>query len=306
MNVIAVQRSNTQADASSIWRLVSKRAASIVVLNDNGIGLPFYCVHSIAGDIDGYHDLARLLGPDQRFYGIQIPKADMVPARAENVEAIARRHVAALTGFQPEGPLAIGGFSAGAIVALEMAVLLRAAGREVPLLVALDGAPNNTGATLDHSDPRYLWQLARNLPRWLMSEELRDWSPRNIASRLFNRFVFRPGPGLPPAPTAHLDAVMEVLDRPEWQSGQRLFIGAMFNAICAYQPTPYEGRVLVYETRAQPLFHLMQVGTVWRALASRAEIVPLPGKHQSFFRDTTTIGPLSEHLRERLRTAGEP
>ena len=167
-----------------------------------------------------------------------------------------------------------------------MARRLRAIGRDVPLLVALDGAPSNSGAELLRRDPRYLWNLARNLPRWIAEQDLADWSPRGLLQRLVNRFVFAPGRAIAAgsaAGTAHLDTVSRLVDRPEWQVSQRAFIRAMFNAFAVYVPAPYEGRVILYETQAQPLTHLLQLGTVWAALARDLEIVPLPGKHPSFF-----------------------
>ena len=74
----------------------------------------------------------------------------------------------------------------------------------------------------------------------------------------------------------------------------------MFNAMAAYVPVPYDGRVILYETRAQPLTHLLQLGTVWAALAHDLEIVTLPGKHPTFFRGDRSIEAVAAHLGPRL------
>ena len=290
-------------ETAALFRLVSDRASTIVPLGAEGHGTPFFCIHSVAGDIEGFDRLALALGREQRVYGIQVVKSRMTPEHASSIEAMAAHYVAAIDAFAPTGPLVVAGFSSGAIVALEVARRLRAIGRDVPLLVALDGAPSNSGAELPRRDPRYLLALARNLPRWIASQDAADWSPRGLSQRLVNRFVFKPGRAIQPsasAGTAHLDTVSRLVDRPEWQISQRAFIRAMFNAMTAYVPAPYDGRVMLYETQAQPLTHLLQLGTVWAALARDLEIVPLPGKHPSFFRGPRTIDAIAVHLAPRL------
>lgn len=293
-------------ETASLFRLVAGRASVIVTLQAGG-GVPLYCIHSIAGDIEGFDKLARALGPAQSLHAIQVPKARMTPAHVTSVEALAAHYAAKIDAFQPTGPLAVGGFSAGAIVALEVARRLAAIGRNVPLLVALDGAPMNSGAEWRRGEPRYLRALIRNLPHWLAAEDRRDWTPRGLSQRLVNRFVFAPGrPIAAPegAHTLHVDTVARLVDRPEWRLEQRAFLRAMFNAMAAYVPTPYAGRVVLYETQAQPLTHLLQLGTVWAALARDLEIVPLPGKHPAFFRDPRVVGTVAAHLAPRLAALG--
>ena len=65
---------------------------------------------------------------------------------------------------------------AGAIIAVQMAQQLCARGRDVPLLVALDGAPCNTGAGLGTRDPRYFMKLTANLPHWVRDDRTSDRS----------------------------------------------------------------------------------------------------------------------------------
>ncbi len=118
----------------------------IVPLNERGDGPAFYCVHSVGGEAINFRHLSRLLGPEQRFYGIAPPPELRNAQFASSIESIARRYVDALVAFQPEGPYLLGGWSAGSTIALEMAQLLQASGRDVPLLAALDGTPGRTSA----------------------------------------------------------------------------------------------------------------------------------------------------------------
>ena len=290
-----------------LWRLVSRRGSVVTPLNERGEGIPFYCVHSISGEVSSFFTLVRLMGPDRRFHGLQVPKNKMNAAFVPSIEALARHHVRAITAFQPEGAVLIGGWSAGAIVALEVARQLRALGRDVPLLVALDGAPCNSGAGLRRSDPRYAWRLLRNLPGWMRHHVLQSGSWHAIAQEIGEKLAFRLRLNLPRLKGDQpLDqgAVQTVLNAQGWKEGQQGFIRAMYDAMRVYMPQPYTGPVAVYEATIQPLDHLMQVGTIWRAIAPEAEIVPLEGIHDRLMREPT-VSRLATHLRARLTAASE-
>ena len=296
---------HTQSDTPPvppIWRLVTRRGSAIVPLNEHGTGPAFYCVHSISGEVSSLFNLVRALGPDQVFHGLQVPRNNMNAAFAPSVEAVARTHVQAIARFQPEGPIVLGGWSAGAIVALEMARQLRAMGRDVPLLVALDGAPCNTDAGLRRWDPRYLLKLVANLPGWFHHHVACAASPAAFGREIAEKIAFRVRTVLPKLksdqPLDH-GAVEGLLNNPGFAAGQRAFIRAMYDAIRAYVPRPYDGDVLVYEARTQPLDHLMQIGATWRKIARNVEIVPLAGIHDRLLR-RPALDDLSRDLGQRL------
>ena len=60
-----------------------------------------------------------------------------------SLDSLAEYYTNALVEFQPAGPIVLGGWCVGAVIALAMAQKLRARGREVGPLVAIDGAPEN-------------------------------------------------------------------------------------------------------------------------------------------------------------------
>ena len=288
--------------AAPFWRLISRQTNPIVKFNENGAGLAFYCVHSITGDVTILHDLARLVGPTQQFYGIQVPRVKMTAAFASSIQAVAQQHVNALIAFQPEGPIVVGGWSTGAIVALEMAQQLRALGRDVPLLVALDGAPCNTGGGISRWDPRYVWRLIGNMPRWVKDDQNGRWSLQLFFRRVIERIAFRvqvTSPVIKCEQTLNGDMVQNLLDNKGWSNAQRSFIRAMWDAQRTYVALPYPGHVLLYEAKIQPLFHLLQLSEAWKKIAPKLEIVPLDGGHGSIFREPR-VAELAEHLRATL------
>lgn len=284
-----------------LWRLVSRRANAIVPLNSGSHGPAFYCVHSIGGDVTKFSDLTRLLGPEQICYGIQVPRDKMTASFAGSIEAIAAQYVKAIVAFQPEGKIVLGGWSVGAVIALEMAQQLRAIGRDVPLLVALDGAPCNTKAGIRVWNPYYGWKLIRNLPRWIRDDQQHAWSFRSFIRRVVGKFAFHGQLRLPVIgrQTLHADAVQDLLNSDGWSSGQTSFIRALYAATRDYIPGPYMGRVIVYEAKTQPLWHLLQVGAAWRTIAAQIEIMSLDGSHTSLLQ-APAVGALAEDLRIRL------
>ncbi len=284
----------------TIWRLATPHAKPIVVMNEGDVDPHCYCIHSVTGDVAGLNGFAGHFGAI-RLHGIQVPKRDMTLHLDATVETLARRHVALLEAFQPQGPIRLIGWSAGAIVALEMAQQLRARGRDVPLVVALDGAPCNTGAGLGPRDPRYLLKLIANLPRWIRDDRTSDWSVLGIRIRLSEKLAARRGAGaLKDVDTLDSAAVEGVIARPGWSPAQKAFVHAMYKALAAYVPRPYPGKVLVFETATQPLFHLRQVGAAWRAVADALEIVPVRGNHSGLiFEPTAAL--LATDIARRLR-----
>ncbi|MCP4660889.1 MAG: AMP-binding protein, partial [bacterium] len=49
------------------------RRKALVAIRPEGSGRPFFCVHPVGGNVLCYSDLARHLGGDSPFYGLQVP-----------------------------------------------------------------------------------------------------------------------------------------------------------------------------------------------------------------------------------------
>ena len=87
----------------------------------------FYCVHPIAGDVSVFLDLAREMAGTRRFVALQSPGLGLGDPGYDSVEALAALYVDTLLRDSP-GPLTIGGYSFGGIVAFELARQLEARG----------------------------------------------------------------------------------------------------------------------------------------------------------------------------------
>ncbi|MFL5384365.1 MAG: amino acid adenylation domain-containing protein, partial [Longimicrobiaceae bacterium] len=115
----------------------------LVAIHAAGTRPPIFCVHPAGGTVFRYSDLARALGPDQPFHGLQARGVNDDAEPLATVDEMASRYLDAIRTAFPRGPYVLGGWSAGGVIAYEMARRLREAGDDVPLLVLLDThAPN--------------------------------------------------------------------------------------------------------------------------------------------------------------------
>src|ERR1700759_1209190 len=123
------ERSSAIAAASRVRELANiafgrevtrKVVDAILPLNDIGSGPAFYCVHGVAGCATDFRFMAEMLSPDHKFYGIQVPTAKRNAAFAASIEHMSQYYANRLNEFQPTGALILGGYSAGAAMALEM------------------------------------------------------------------------------------------------------------------------------------------------------------------------------------------
>ncbi|MFN2576067.1 MAG: amino acid adenylation domain-containing protein [Pyrinomonadaceae bacterium] len=115
--------------------------SSLVMIQPGGASTPFFCIHAAGGNVLEYNNLARLLGPDQPFYGLQAKGLDGKSEPHTNIREMAAHYIKEMREIQPEGPYLLGGRSSGGTIAFEMACQLEAAGEKVALLALLDTYP---------------------------------------------------------------------------------------------------------------------------------------------------------------------
>jgi thioesterase domain-containing protein len=112
---------------------------STVISIQPGKGLtPIYFAPGAAENGLAVARVARYLNPDQPVYMFQIPLGVEQADQLTRIEDMASHYVNALRAHQPQGPYILGGYSAGGLIALEVAQQLRKQGQEVALLAILD------------------------------------------------------------------------------------------------------------------------------------------------------------------------
>ncbi|AVE04336.1 non-ribosomal peptide synthetase [Pseudomonas palleroniana] len=107
---------------------------------------PIFCVPGAGDSVTGFVGLSEALGRDWPLYGLQPRGLDGEAVPHSQVEAAAQCYLAALEHECPQGPVHLIGHSFGGWVALEMALCLQAAGREVASLTVIDSeSPGGNG-----------------------------------------------------------------------------------------------------------------------------------------------------------------
>ena len=255
------------------------RARALVTIDGRGEATPLFFVHPIGGNVFCYRELARQLGGERPFYGLQtVPPR---PGDDATVEAMAERYLEEVREVQDEGPYLLGGWSMGALVTYEMALRLRHQGQEVALLALLDPPPPQIEpAAAPRDEAALLESFARDLTGLGYGETVSRLSKLGAESLLKT------------LDDEATDAAKGDTDLAVWH---RLFRLYRFNAAAmrAYLPRPYDGRVdLFLADDGEDL----DASIGWRAFASGAfEIHRLPGGHYDLLRQ-----PLVTHLAEIL------
>jgi acyl transferase domain-containing protein/thioesterase domain-containing protein/SAM-dependent methyltransferase len=208
----------------------------LVTIRASGARVPSFWVHGGPGDVNWVMELARRLPADMPVYAFEARGLGSGAPPPDSVEAMAAAYVARLVAARPEGPIVLGGYSAGGAIAFEMARQLEQAGRPVARLLLLDAnAPGNdaVAAMQEGFGPGYVHLVAGNWlgARWGAGRPLRldelDGLDGPAALEAVLAYLF--AEARPDVEEATARRWLEVLDRVGWS------IGA---ALRAYRPSP--------------------------------------------------------------------
>jgi thioesterase domain-containing protein len=232
-----------------------------------------------------YAPLARLLDADQPVFGLQALPGEEPP---DTLAEMAARCASQLSAFYPSGPVHLGGYSFGAVLAYEVGRQLHAAGREIGLLAVIDAiCPTVRGLRLPPT-PRGLQRILANAPRWAVG--FAQLGPGGMAARA-RRKVY--GLRRRVSPSADLEALLVSAIDHAWQHppAVRQMMALHLRASRAYQPAPYPGRLTLIQARTRPLFEQSEPGFGWLELAEGGiEILDTPGTHAQLLRPPWVAG----------------
>jgi aspartate racemase len=235
--------------------------SSLVPIHPYGTKRPFFCVHAGGGTVLGFTGLAKHLGPDQPFYGLEARGLYGNVAPLERLEDMAAAYLQDIRAVQPTGPYVLGGQCIGGLIALEMAQQLRAQGDSADLVVVID-----TRAMPD-SD------LEDELLASLLDEEWPEEKPgRSKAERRSKKkrrsaYLKRRAQELG-STYDRLKTTLRACEKARWR----------------YTPTLYPGRIVLF--RGEPETPVPANELRWAQLAGGGfERYVVPGNHRTLLRE---------------------
>jgi amino acid adenylation domain-containing protein len=204
---------------------------------------PFFCVHGGAGSTLFLRSLAKALGSERSFYGIEPEGMDGRPFVRPSIEEMASHYIAEIRRIQPSGPYLIGGYCFGGIVAVEMAQQLRRDG-EVLGIVALFSAPLRFNRPRPLSAPVSRSAAAR-LKRILGSPgkvATRRWRSAKVSAQMGMCRAFT-NLGKPVPQMLRTTYVDQMLRRAEWKYVPKSYPGSLhlFRGCGLYDNDPQMG-----------------------------------------------------------------
>ncbi len=214
------------------------RGNPVVTLRAGGALPPLFCVQPTGTSALCYAQFARALEDDQPVYGLETGIFDENPEHLETVEAMAAYYIDAVTQLFPDGPLSLGGWSFGGVVAFEIARQLAERGIEVNEVLLLDTlTPTNEM----FFNPTLAEQTAL-IAQYIRAQGI-DMSPEEVGNLEVN------------------DALSQMardVEAAGWFPPGRAdrFVTGLFNnirsnyaALRCYTPKPYAGRVSLIRAR---------------------------------------------------------
>jgi aspartate racemase len=261
-------------------------SSSLVAIRASGSRPPLIIISGLGGNVVRFHDLARLLDPQQPVYALQPRGLDGRGECLTRIEQMDEHYIEAIRGLQPTGPYYLAGYSFGGLVTFEIAQQFHAMGERVALL-----------AMLDAPEWRYLTERARKLS---VHAKLRRY--REITSTL----LFDAGRGgylkerLRRRSSNLIYSLFTRLGRALPQS-----IGTIqdINAFAAsqYRPRPYAGRLAVFRTHPEMGTPIDDDTLGWTSLVlGKIDVYEVPGGH-----DDLTAQPNVQVLAQKLTRALE-
>ena len=278
----------------------SQPSSILVAIQPNGSLAPFFCVHPVGGHVVCYMELAKQLGSEQPFYGLQSPPVDEAVGTTMSIEEMARLYCQEVLRVQGEGPYLLGGWSMGGCIAFEMARQLKLSGKNVELLALFDTYPlTKVGVSVNGDQEHKLSTLARfaldlahslgkdwavEAKEFLLLEPQQQWAS---LLEMMVRDGFLPHEGA----EAVLEGMLSVFTR-------------NFAALDSFVAAPQEQPALLFqaaENHGEPGYLVEE----WRGLTKGSlEAHEIPGNHYTLLR-SPHVALVADVLKRRIAQASE-
>jgi amino acid adenylation domain-containing protein len=281
-------------------RPVSER--SMVAIQPAGSRPPVFGMPGVGGTVLNYHALARLLGPDQPFYGLQSRGLDGLEEPLTRIEDITAEFLREIREVQPDGPYYLVGMCMGGVVAYEMAQQLRAVGQQIGLLALLETwAPQMSSAHRLRRGARMPAVFGFVARRFRLYVE----TLARLRSRERLRYLL-----------GRLRLLKDIVVQRDLFRGARgeLYLYAVTRAnllaFQQYEPRVYPGPVVLFRAEGRKVVPAADRRLAWRDLVTGGlQVYSAPGDDSGLMLQEPHVRVLAAQLKmciERARTSGSP
>lgn len=277
--------------------LAAAEAAPFAGFQLEGSRAPFIAIRSWSTEVPLYRSLVRHLDPEQPVVTIGPPKGEHKEDLPRTVEDWTKDCLARFHELAPAGPIRLGGWSFGGVLALETARKLEAAGRRVEQILMLD-------TRLPKAHPEE-GKLSRTVPHALAYHlnEMFELAPAKRRAYLRERVewqVYHARRRISEALEKRLGRTAAELKRPDGRrpdardnSNMTPLQKALWVAYLKYQAVEYDIPVAQFWC-AETCRRVEDSSLGWsRFLRGPVENIPVSGDHMTLFKreHATTLGP---------------
>jgi amino acid adenylation domain-containing protein len=272
-----------QEECKDLWK-------PLVAVQPKGEKPPLFCIHAADGNVIVFHNLAPYLDADQPIYALQPHGLDGKKPFHQKIEDMASDYIQEICSVQPEGPYLLAGYSAGGVIAFEMAQQLVAQGKKVAML-----------ALFDTCNPIYFHKLSfrqwisrhwNNFSRLEFKDKL-NYLLSGIQQRLNRineKFKQNNAEEKMLYPSVSLEEDPSLMEAVLFANQQQ--------AVKNYYPKVYPGKVILFRSQQQSWWLVGDFELGWKGLAE-LEIHAIPGDHHNIVRANVEF--LGKKLRDCLR-----
>jgi amino acid adenylation domain-containing protein len=264
------QAATPRSLAEALERCPIHQPQHLSVLQAGGAGTPLFCLSDLFGRPFSYLSLARRLAPDRPVYGLSPGPLEEAFAAQQSIAALTEAYVAELRRVQPGGPYLLCGYSAGGLLAFDLARALEAQGEAVRLIL------------LDCPISRGCPPLGA-LMRWAYRQARACLAPRNFRNRAGRLYAM--GRKL-----LHSLTPMRLKRPPEWvPSNKEAFASGLMRAYANYSYGKFHAPALLVKCMERdPIDDLFDHDAMlgWSGiLRGPVATVQIASNHHAFMRE---------------------
>lgn len=298
----------------ALWEDSERLTPPVVAVQKDGSKPPLFFFH---GDFESgglyCRNLARHLGPDQPFYAVAPHGLDgrVIP---NTIEAMAADRLPALLDIQPRGPILLGGFCNGGVVAFEVARQLEKRGRKVSAVLLIESRDRNARFRLAGKTKNVLARAfrmnAKTRRQWFVrlcwfysawaDASQRGFLPltrfiltkfKDFALKCWRALTRTSFPSVQVASLPDQEQVTSVVAQPDRFAAVRR---PLHEALEEYVPGRFAGRVALFRSTRSVAWFPDNPTLGWGGVAASVAVHKLSGDHRSCI--TTDVADLARHM----------